>query len=262
MDPAAFIALAAELGCSHVTLTLGPAANRLPPNPPLVLHDNPALQRAVSAALTDHRITLGVLEGLALSPEIAAETHAPALDCAARLGAKAVCAIGLHRDPARGHAEFAQLAQMAAARGLDLVTELGAGALRRIDKAQTALAAVDAPNFKLLIDTMHFFRFGGTLDQMAALAPGAIGHVQLCDAPMPAQIADYMTEALYERRAPGDGDLPLAEFLRLVPPGVVVGLEVPIRSEAEAGVPTRDRLARCVTAARGIMADAWGRAEN
>ena len=67
-----------------------------------------------------------------------------------------------------------------------------------------------------------------------------------------------MEEALYERRAPGDGDLPLVEFLRHVPDGVVVGLEIPIRSEAERGIGPRERLARCVAQARTVMISAKG----
>jgi sugar phosphate isomerase/epimerase len=62
-----------------------------------------------------------------------------------------------------------------------------------------------------------------------------------------------MEEALYERRAPGDGDLPLAEFLRHVPEGVVLGLEIPIRSEAEQGIGPRERLGRCLERTRALL---------
>jgi hypothetical protein len=54
--------------------------------------------------------------------------------------------------------------------------------------------------------------------------------------------------------APGEGELPLAQFLRLVPDGVVVSLEIPMRSLAEAGVGPRERTARCVEAARTLLA--------
>ena len=81
----------------------------------------------------------------------------------------------------------------------------------------------------------------GHFADLAALDPAVIGHVQLCDVPMPAQIESYMEEALYERRAPGDGDLPLADFVELVPEDVPIGLETPIRSEAEAGIGPEDR---------------------
>jgi sugar phosphate isomerase/epimerase len=253
LHPVEFIRLAGELGCSHVTLNLGEAANRLPCYPALSFRNDAALQREMAAALAASGVRIGMIEGFAITPETEAADYARDLDMAARLGAGAICAVSLDRDMDRTHAAFAELAEMATARGLFATTEVGAGVVRRLDKALAALDAVRHPAFRLLIDTMHFFRFGGTVADFAALDPAVVGHIQLCDVPMPAVIDSYMEEALYERRAPGDGDLPLAEFLRHVPEGVVVGLEIPIRSEAEAGIGPRERLARCVAAARGMM---------
>lgn len=253
LHPVELIRLTGELGCSHVTLNLGRSANRLPIYPDLSFRDDPALQREMKAALADSGVTIGVVEGFAILPDNRAEDFARDLDMVAGLGARAICTVSMERDVARTHGQFARLTELAAARGLVTTTELGAGALRRLDRARAALAAVAQPSFKLLVDTMHFFRFGGTVADFAALDPAVIGHIQLNDVPMPAVIDDYMQEALYERRAPGDGDLPLADFLRHVPAGVVVGLEVPIRSEAEAGIGPRERLARCVAQARALM---------
>jgi hypothetical protein len=57
---------------------------------------------------------------------------------------------------------------------------------------------------------------------------------------------------MYERLAPGDGELPLAEILAAVPTDVVVGLEIPMRRLAECGVGPIDRLRPCVAAARQL----------
>lgn len=253
LHPVELIRLTGELGCSHVTLTLGHAANRLPIYPEVSFRNDPALQREMKAALANSGVRLGLVEGFAILPETSVEDFARDLDMVAELGASAICTVSMDRDVARTHAQFARLTELAATRGLVTTTELGAGGLRRLDKALSALAAVAHPSFKLLVDTMHFFRFGGTVADFAALDPAVIGHIQLNDVPMPAILDDYMQEALYERRAPGDGDLPLAEFLRHVPAGVVVGLEVPIRSEAEAGIGPKERLGRCVAQARALM---------
>jgi len=254
LHPVELIRLTGELGCSHVTLGLGPAANRLPMYPKTSFREDPALQREIQAALADSGVCLGMVEGFAILPDTSADDFARDLDMVAGLGAQAICTVSMERDAQRTHAEFARLTELAAARGLVTTAELGAGGLRRLDKARAALAAVAHPAFKLLVDTMHFFRFGATVADFAALDPAVIGHIQLNDVPMPALIDDYMQEALYERRAPGDGDLPLADFLRHVPEGVVVGLEVPIRSEAEAGIGPRERMARCVSQALALMA--------
>jgi sugar phosphate isomerase/epimerase len=111
-------------------------------------------------------------------------------------------------------------------------------------------------NFSLMIDAMHYFRLGNSLDELATLDPAMIGYVQLCDAPWQPRFDTYMEEAFYERMVPGQGELPLVEFLRLIPSDVVVSLEIPMRSLAEQGLGPRERLAPCVAAARALLADA------
>jgi sugar phosphate isomerase/epimerase len=112
---------------------------------------------------------------------------------------------------------------------------------------------VGKPNFRLLIDTMHFVRAGGTAADIAAVDPNVIGYVQLCDAPLVSRFASYMDEALHERMVPGTGELPLLDIVAAVPEHVVLGLEVPQRSLAESGVGPRERLARCVDATRDLL---------
>ena len=252
LQPALFIEIAGELGCSHVTLNLRGSANRLPQYPEVSLHD-PAQRRSVRDALRAAGVRIGMLEGFVIAPGLEVDDLAGDLDLAVELGAQAICAVSMERDRPRSYAQFARLAELAAERGLVTTTEVGAGILRDLPRSLEAIAQVDHPAFALLIDTMHFFRSGSTVADLAALDPALIGHVQLADVPMPAQIESYMDEALHERRCPGDGDLPLAEFLAQVPEGVVVGLEIPIRSEAEAGIGPKERMARCVAAARRLM---------
>lgn len=254
LHPVEFIRIAAGLGCSHVTLSLSPSPNRLPTYPDVTFRHDPALRREMRAALADGGVAVGMVEGFAVVPDGSVDQFAADLDTAAELGARGVCTVSIDRDRGRTHDQFARLTELAAERGLDTTTEACAGVYRKLDLAVEAARVVAHPRFSLLIDTMHFFRSGATLADLAALDPALIGHVQLCDVPMPAVIDSYMEEALYERRCPGDGDLPLGAFLAAVPEHVVVGLEIPIRSEAEAGIGPAERMARCVAAARRLMA--------
>lgn len=255
LPPADLIRMAADLGCQHVTLNLRPASNRLAPYPPLSLRDDPALRRATRDAARDTGVRIGMVEGFALTRDGDVADLAGDLDHAAELGASAICSVSLDKDIARTHDQFARLAAMAAERGLTTTTEVGAGVLRDLPSALRAVAAVAHPAFGLLIDTMHFFRSGSTVADLAMVPAGALAHVQLCDVPMPATIASYMEEALFERRCPGDGDLPLADFIAHLPAGVPIGLEIPIRSEAEAGISAHDRLARCIQATRRLLGE-------
>lgn len=255
LHPVEFIHIAGELGCGHVSLNLSRCPNRLPEYPELSIREDATLRRDIRAAFADTGVRLSLLEGFALTPDTAPDAMAPVLDIAAELGARAICAVSIDKDRARTHTGFARLAAMAGERGLLTTTEVGAGVIRKLSTAVEAAQQVASPHFALLIDTMHFFRSGSTAADLAALDPALIGHVQLCDVPMPAQIESYMEEALYERRCPGDGDLPLRQFLNLVPQGVPIGLEIPIRSEAKAGKGTKARMERCVAAARELVAD-------
>lgn len=251
--PVEFIHAASELGCGHVSLNLSRSVNRLPAYPEFSIRDDGALRRDISAALGDTGVRLSLLEGFALMPDTTPGAMSPLLDIAAELGARAICAVSIDKDMARTRDRFAELTELAKERGLIATTEVGAGVLRNLGVAVDTVRHVASPHFALLIDTMHFFRSGSTMDDLRALDPAWIAHVQLCDVPMPATIASYMEEALYERRCPGDGDLPLAQFLSHVPQGVPIGLEVPIRSEAEAGIGTKERLGRCIIAARNLL---------
>lgn len=255
LHPVAFIRLAGELGCGHVSLNLSGSANRLDIYPEMSWRGDVVLQRDMARAAGDAGIAISLVEGFAIMPGTTTDFSAD-LDRVAAMGAKAICAVSLEKDIARTHGEFARLTDLAAQRGIVTTTEVGAGVLRNLEKSLAAVAVVAHPGFRLLVDTMHFFRSGSTLADFAALDPSVIGHVQLCDVPMPAQIESYMEEALYERRAPGDGDLPLGEFVKLAPEDVPIGLEIPIRSEAEAGIGPKERLGRCVTAARRLMDEA------
>jgi hypothetical protein len=136
---------------------------------------------------------------------------------------------------------------------------LGESLVRRLaavdlPTALDAVRAVGRPDFRLLIDTMHLVRSGSGPAELAALDPDLIGYVQLSDVPLVATIPDYMEEACFERMVPGTGELPLLEILAAPPRHVVIGIEVPLRSQADAGVGPHERLGRCVDAARGLLA--------
>ena len=91
--------------------------------------------------------------------------------------------------------------------------------------------------------------------RLAAVPSELIGYVQLSDATHAPRFDTYMEEAMYERMVPGEGELPLREVLAILPREVVVGLEIPQRSLAEAGVGPHERLGRCVAAARAMLAE-------
>ena len=257
MPPVAFVAMTAALGCQSLGLGLAPMAGACNPHhyPGWSLRDDPQLRRDTRAALADHGVQLALIEGFAVVPGEPTARYAADLDLVAELGCERVAAVSVDRDLDRTIAGFAELAALAAARGLLVSAELGSlGPIRTLAAAEAAVRGVDAPNFTLLLDTMHVFRLGSTVAQLAEFDPASIGYVQLCDAPWQPRFATYIEEAMYERMVPGEGELPLAEFLALIPRDVHVSLEIPQRALAEAGLGPAERLAPCVAAARRLLA--------
>jgi sugar phosphate isomerase/epimerase len=253
MPPVEFIHLAADLGCTAISL--GPAAFRH--NDPHGYPDwsfraDPALRRATVAALAARGVRIALFEDFSIRPDADIGAIAPDLDILCELGGERICVVSMERDAGRLVDQFGRAAQLCGERGLELTTEVGA--MIRLETALDAIAQVGRPNLRLLLDTMHFFRLGWTLDDLAAIDPALVGYVQLCDAPWVSPFASYREEALCERRVPGEGELPLAAFLARIPAGVTVSLEVPQASLAQAGTSPRARLEPCVRAARALLA--------
>jgi len=100
---------------------------------------------------------------------------------------------------------------------------------------------------------MHVIRSGTSVADIAALDPQLIAYVQLCDAPRKPRFESYFEEAMFERLPPGAGELGLRELIAVLPRDRVYSLEVPMRSEAKAGIGPHERLRKCVEAARNLL---------
>lgn len=257
MPPVELVVLAADLGCGHVGISLTPMRDYNPDNySDWSLRDDAALRRATVAALSDRDIRIGVVEGFGLMPGKDIAACAGDLDVVCELGAGRIACVSMDKDMQRTIEGFALLAEMAATRGLLVSAEMGSlGPYGRVDAALEMVRGIGMSNFSLMIDTMHYFRIGNTNAQLAEIDRALIGYVQLCDVPLVRRFESYMDEALHERMAPGDGELPLREFVGLLAPEVVVSLEIPIRSLAEQGKGPRERLVHCVAAARELLAE-------
>jgi len=254
MPPVEFVNLAADLGCRYISMGLTP----IPYNPhgyPLwSLRNDSTLRREMIAAMKDRGISISLGEGFTIRSDIDARDRARDLELMCELGVRRINAVSMDPDFARTCDQFARLAEMADAVGVETTVELAPGLT--VGDLPTALAVirhVGRPNFRLLIDTMHFVRSGGTVAELAALDQNLIGYVQLSDAPLKSTFGSYMEEAMYERMVPGAGELGVHELVAALPPHIVVALEVPQRSLAEAGIGPRERLSRCIESTRNML---------
>ena len=254
MPPVEMVTLAADLGCSCIGIGLTPIRRYNPHGySDWSLRDDPRLRREMSAAMRDLGVRLSLLEGFGVVSGQEMDRFARDLDILCELGGERINVVSIEPDLARAIAGFAKLAEMAQARGLLVSTEIGPGPVTSLASALDVVRGVSLPNFSLLIDTMHYFRFGGTVEGLGVIDPSLIGYVQLCDVPLISTFKSYTDEAFHERMVPGEGELPLQAFVSLLPKDVVVSLEVPRRALAQAGAEPIERVRPCVEAARSLL---------
>jgi sugar phosphate isomerase/epimerase len=259
MPPADFVALAADLGVTRIGMACAPFTANPAGYPAWDMRADAALLRQTKAALAEHGVELSLGEGFLIMPGIEIADSAASVDALTELGAPCLNCVVVESDRARALDQFGRFSEMAGSRGAIATIEfLPMQWPATLDEALAFLVDSGAVDARLLIDAMHLYRSGGSAADLARIDPARVGYIQLCDVPMPARIANYGEEAKHERRCPGDGDLPLAEFLAALPRDLTVGLEVPQLSKAQAGIDAYDRLARCVAAARALLAGIGG----
>lgn len=255
LPPVEFVHLAADLGCAHISTGAVPMPYNPHGYPGWSLVGDRALRRRMIAAMHERDVSISIGEGFLVRPGVDVRDYAAPLDVMRELGVTRINTLSIDPGMNRSFDQFAMLTQMAAA--VDVATTLEFGprmAVADLGAALTAIRHVAQPHFRLVIDTMHLVRSGAGGADIAALDPDMIGYVQLCDAPLVSKFSEYMDEAKYERMVPGTGELPLLDILAALPRDLPIGLEVPQRSLAEAGVGPHERLGRCVEATRKLLA--------
>lgn len=258
MPPIEYVHLVADLGCRYVTAgLLGFAPLKSLGYPPFSLRDDSALRRELLAAMADRGVSISLGEGLLIAAGVDVSSYAADLDVMAELRIPRINTVSLEPDRTRTFDQLAALTALAADRGIATCVEPVVGlSIADLPTALDAVEYVGRDDVSLLIDTMHVARFGADADELRSLPAERIGYIQLSDTTMQPRLSHYAEEAMFERMAPGDGELPLAAMLAALPDDRVVGLEIPMRSRAEAGVSAYDRLLPAVHSARALLARA------
>ncbi len=216
-----------------------------------------ALRREVMRRCRDCDVKVDLIESVRLPPDSCPGVFEAAVAAGAELGARRVIVMSQDPDASRRRDNVGQVARLAATHGLDILIEYTPRMdCKTLDQARTLLEQIGSPNVGVAADSLHTFRGGVDLAQLAAAGPRMIARAQLCDGPahMPMELGRH--EAMNERQIPGEGQLPLIQFLRALPEDIVVGMEVPMASLAQSGVRAAERVARIVKACRAMLRQA------
>jgi sugar phosphate isomerase/epimerase len=182
------------------------------------------------------------VELIRLNPQTVPVQLRGLFETGAELGARFVNVMADDTDLDRSRDNFAALVELAGPYGLQPVIE--AIPYMQLKSLADAVALIGKSGGGLLADPLHLHRAGGTPADLRALDPELISYYQLCDAPrdiptglprpqeLPrGQSVENITDIALESRAarllPGDGDLPLADFVAAMPPRVPVNIEAP-----------------------------------
>jgi sugar phosphate isomerase/epimerase len=253
LPPVEYVELAQSLGCGRIGIAPEPISH-LDRYPSWSLRHDRALVAALRAAVRRCDVTLVLGEGFLAWPDKGVESLAVDMDLMCELGVPQINLVCVSSQRSEAFDQCAAFARMASARGLGSMTEFMPGmAISDLDSALAAVRHVGNPDFRIMVDAMHFFRSGSDLRRLATLDRSKVAHAQLCDVPWVSQQGSYGEEARFERLPPGEGELPLREFLQALPAGITVGLEVPMLSKAKAGIGPVERLRPCLEAAAALL---------
>lgn len=236
-EPLPLIEAAAAGGFGSVGMKLAPR----PGEDPVMLCEDALFRRQVRGSLERNGVGVFNIGSLWLDGEREAGMFRPAIEAGVELGGRRAIAISIDPEPGRRTDQLGRLAALCGEYEIELAIEFFAySSIGSLEEAVAMTRAVNADNLTILVDALHFARSGGTVEQLAAIPPGRLGWFQLCDAPARHPgIEGLSFEGGKDRLDPGEGGLPLAAWLRALPHGTRIEVEIP--RLASQGLSARER---------------------
>lgn len=240
VSPPDLVKVAKDAGFDSVGIRVAAATAGEEPWPMSV--GSPMLEETVRR-LDDTGLRVLGVEVLRIGPDTRREDYESVLEAGSQLGARHISVNCDDPDIERASGTFAALTADARPYGLrPLIEPIVYTQVSNLDEA--TYIAERSGGGGILLDTLHFQRYGGRLDQLRSVDPGLLAQVQLCDAPLvpPTDVprlsrmprgqttdgTDLQLESRGMRLLPGDGELPLAEILAALPVGIPVSVEAPV----------------------------------
>lgn len=253
--PKQLVEAAHKIGCAGICLFMEPM-DVLPLMPQFELYDNPAARRDLRSRMDDLGVVLDVAYPFTLAGRTDIAAFAPALQCAAELGAGLVNVLVYDREPARREERLSAFCETAANFALRVAVEFyPVSQVRSLDDALALVATIGRPGeVGINADLLHLMRSGGTLAELAEAPIGTILYGQFCDGLANRAVEELDFEASSDRLLPGEGVFDLAGFARALPVGCPVSVEIPRNAAVVAGSSVAERARLAVESVRSSFA--------
>lgn len=251
-DPFAGLEIARAAGYAGLGLRLCDPATGLAATD--FTSDRPA-RRRFRQRLDDSGLLVAEIEARVLSRGTGPQIAPDVLETAAELGNPLVIAVA---DQAGRitlpelHDRFAALAEEAAVFGLSVgfepIAHRACGTWLDAHEIVSGVA-----NAALVLDALHLHRMGVSPSDLAAVDPTLLRVFHICDAPeIPDDLDGHIAHSASDRLLPGEGILPLGDYLAALPSGLPLSLEIPMQ-RYEMTMTLAERAERSIAAARRIM---------
>ena len=214
------VSVAAKVGYSHVGLRLVPVAGQP--------YFHPLDPAAIEQRLADTGLGVLDVEVFRLEAETRVADYEEAIAVSARLGASQILVHGADESEARLIDSFGRLCDLAGKYNLGVNLEpMPWVAISTVARAKRILDGARRRNAAYLADAIHFFRADNRLDELRGMP---MNYAQFCDAGAgrPADMQEMIRQARFDRLPPGEGALPLKDFLNEIPKQIPISLEVPM----------------------------------
>lgn len=225
LPPSEFVVNAAKAGFKSVGLRLNPA---FPGAPSYELPKGSLAAAEFRTLLDGEGVQVFDIEFFIIGPDFSTAAVEPIVAAAADIGAKRLSACGDDPNHDRLLGNFIAFCALATRYGMAVDLEnMGWRTVKTYKDSAALVQASGQSNAGALVDAIHFFRNGGSLDEINI---DIVQHLQLCDVagPAPERPEEMMTEARAGRLAPGDGDLPLEKLLLTLASTAHLSVEVPL----------------------------------
>jgi sugar phosphate isomerase/epimerase len=238
------VAAAAGFRTVGIRLTATPSVG-VPPYD--ILSEGPLLRETL-LRLRDTGVSVLDTEFLRFEPDQPVGIPEGFLEVSARLGARHVLVMSAEPEEARTLERFCELCDRAAPYGLNVSLEFAIyTGVRTLAHAARVIALAKRPNASILIDALHFSRSGGLPADVKTVDPSLFRYAQICDAsadvPRATDTPALIHEARTGRLLPGEGVLPLAALIEVLPATVPLAIEAPCRATADLPAVERARRA-------------------